>query len=63
MYHIVAINLQSEMIKYSDHFTLFDEVASVINMLPVAQAEAIKSDFKAFGRSLADKLMASNLPT
>ena len=40
MSHIVAVNLQSEMTRYSDDFTLSAEVTSVINILPVAQAQA-----------------------
>lgn len=43
MYNIVLINLQSEITKYSDEFTLSDDVSSVINMLPITQAENHKS--------------------
>ena len=59
MHHIVSINLQSEITKYSDEFTLSDDVSSVINMLPVTQAETLKADFKSFGCCLSDKWQAT----
>ena len=49
MHHIVAIKLQSKTVKYSDDFTLFEAVSSVINMLPVPQAQLMKSEFRALG--------------
>lgn len=59
MNHIVSIDLQTEMTKYIDDFTLFHEVTSVINILPLAQAESLKADFKVFGHCLCDKWQAT----
>lgn len=59
MYHIVDVNLQSEMTKYSGDFILSDEVTSVITILPLNQAEVLRADFKGFGCSLSDKWQAT----
>ena len=49
MCHIVSINLQMEMTKYTGPYTLIDEVSAVINILPVVQADQLKADFRVFG--------------
>lgn len=59
MSHIVSINLQMEMTKYTGPYTLFDEVSAVMNILPVAQADQLKADFRVFGHSLCDKWQAT----
>ena len=59
MSHIVSINLQMEMTKYTGPYTLFDEVSAVMNILPVAQADQLKADFRVFRHCLCDKWQAT----
>ena len=59
MSHIVLMNLQMEMTKYTNSFTLPDEVTAALGILPVAQIDELKADFKVFGHCLCDKWQAT----
>ena len=56
MSHIVSINLQMEITKYTGPYTLF---GAVMNILPVAQADQLKADLRVFYHCLGKH----NLPT
>lgn len=53
MSHIVTTNLQTEMTRFLEDFTLGDEVTSVLNMLPAVEAQAVRADFHVFGQCLS----------
>ena len=55
MYHLVCVNLQTEISKYDGSFTLGPETDTVLNMLSEEVAATVKYDILEFGKCLAEK--------
>ena len=55
MYHLVCVNLQSEISKYGGEFSLGIETTTVLNMFTEHDTAVVKSDIFEFGKCLSDK--------